>query len=286
MTDRRRAAAGGFTLIELLVVIAIIAILAAILFPVFARAREQARRTSCLSNEKQIGLALYMYAEDYDETLPERYGDGYPDTGDFENGYQRTWKNMLMPYIKSYDVYKCPSNDARLHGNWVSNLSGQTVEGPFAAGYAMYLPNYTPSPLFPNGASYPQTLAGLPYPSQELIIMEDHFHWADAGPWLNYCEPSPSTTDPNCPPSDGEYLPGASTWSSGHAKKACNIIYLDSHAKWRHLSDTFIDDPGRGGENDWRYSYNYAEHVDPGDFIWMNDLPDEMAKYPNDANSF
>src|SRR5581483_8017016 len=105
----------GFTLIELLVVIAIIAILAAILFPVFARAREQARRTACLSNMKQIGTALHMYAQDYDENFPQRYGDCCA-VADFENGYQRTWKNMLMPYIKSKDVFKCPSNQAAQGG--------------------------------------------------------------------------------------------------------------------------------------------------------------------------
>src|SRR5579871_1952211 len=188
----------GFTLIELLVVIAIIAILAAILFPVFARAREQARRTSCLSNEKQIGLALFMYAQDVDETLPERYGDccGAATYYDYETvngvGYERTWKAMHNPYIKSKDVYKCPSNDARNYGNWVdSTAGGGNVQSPTApAGYAMYLPNFNPAGLFPNGASYPQTLAGLAFPAQELIIIETHYGWADTGPWLTYCEPS------------------------------------------------------------------------------------------------
>jgi prepilin-type N-terminal cleavage/methylation domain-containing protein len=273
----------GFTLIELLVVIAIIAILAAILFPVFARAREQARKTACLSNMKQIGTALYMYAQDYDETLPERYNNNPNDLDQW--GYSQTWKDMLVPYIKNLQVYACPSNSAAKFGT--GGVAGPLPRNPnFAAGYAMYLPNYTPSGLYPNGASYPQTLAGLTFPAQELIIVENHFQWPDAGPWLWYCEASPSATDPNCPSSDSEYLPGPSTWSSGHAKKAANIIYLDSHAKYRHYSDTFQDDPGRNNENDWRYSYNYAEHTDPGDYIWMNQFPDSMNKYPNDSGSW
>ncbi|RYG62324.1 DUF1559 domain-containing protein, partial [bacterium] len=88
----------GFTLIELLVVIAIIAILAAILFPVFGRARENARRSSCQSNLKQVGLAMAQYQQDYDErTL----------VVDEDNGL--TWFNPLQPYIKSTQVFRCPS---------------------------------------------------------------------------------------------------------------------------------------------------------------------------------
>ncbi|HLV79637.1 MAG TPA: hypothetical protein VKT32_05120, partial [Chthonomonadaceae bacterium] len=79
-------------------------------------------------------------------------------------------------------------------------------------------------------------------------------------------------------------FPGASSFSSGHAKKAGNIIYLDSHAKWKHLRDTFIDDPGRNMENDWRYSYTYA-HNNAG-WSWVNTLPDTMDTYPNDSGSF
>ena len=93
----------GFTLIELLVVIAIIAILAAILFPVFARAREKARQTACLSNLKQIGLASMMYAQDYDERLVAQYSySPHP------NLYW--WFDLLMPYMNNYQIIECPSD--------------------------------------------------------------------------------------------------------------------------------------------------------------------------------
>src|SRR3954462_467000 len=88
--------AQGFTLIELLVVIAIIAILAAILFPVFARARENARRTSCLSNLKQIGLGIMQYTQDFDETLPVY---DYPPNG------THGWSNAIEPYLKSAQIF-------------------------------------------------------------------------------------------------------------------------------------------------------------------------------------
>jgi prepilin-type N-terminal cleavage/methylation domain-containing protein/prepilin-type processing-associated H-X9-DG protein len=105
----------GFTLIELLVVIAIIAILAAILFPVFAKAREQARKTSCLSNLKQLGLGFMMYAQDYDETLPGvRFGNGagqswpwavWPGTYDWTG----VFTFAMQPYIKNRAILQCPS---------------------------------------------------------------------------------------------------------------------------------------------------------------------------------
>lgn len=108
MKNNRQA----FTLIELLVVIAIIAILAAILFPVFAQAREKARQTSCLSNEKQLGLAVLQYAQDYDETYP---------TGVQQNWYAVIWPLLVQPYVKTYDVFRCPSDDKgldQLEPNW------------------------------------------------------------------------------------------------------------------------------------------------------------------------
>lgn len=95
----------GFTLIELLVVIAIIAILAAILFPVFAKAREAARATSCKSNLKQIGLAMNMYKQDYDETLPFSVNG----QNNFAWGSDTYWAYFYLPYTKNQQIWACPS---------------------------------------------------------------------------------------------------------------------------------------------------------------------------------
>jgi prepilin-type N-terminal cleavage/methylation domain-containing protein/prepilin-type processing-associated H-X9-DG protein len=127
LRSQLRRTTSGFTLIELLVVIAIIAILAAILFPVFARARENARRASCQSNLKQIGLAVLQYTQDYDEMYPISRWDGGG------AGRRMSWVQSTQPYMKSTQIYKCPSDpvDISYIGSWVP--SGVT---PFPVSYA------------------------------------------------------------------------------------------------------------------------------------------------------
>lgn len=124
----------GFTLIELLVVIAIIAILAAILFPVFARAREKARQTSCLSNVKELSLAVRMYTDDYDETLPP--SEFYVDTPDGRQIW--TWHTLVYPYVKNAEIYVCPSRRAS-GGRPLQTLGG--YDAKHSRAYANYAYN-------------------------------------------------------------------------------------------------------------------------------------------------
>lgn len=119
----------GFTLIELLVVVAIIAILASILFPAFARARENARRASCQSNLKQIGLGIQQYTQDYDERFPAIDAG----TGVANNP---GWAFAVQPYIKSEQIFQCPSD---------SGVTPSGVDLPtraLTAGFSDYLLNY------------------------------------------------------------------------------------------------------------------------------------------------
>jgi len=140
----------GFTLIELLVVIAIIAILAAILFPVFAKVREKARQTSCLSNEKQLGLAFVQYAQDNNETMPadnEIYGD---DIG---------WAGEIYPYVKSTQVYKCPDDPNAATGH--NEIS-----------YGMNKSLMEPCSLYGQPAMPGATLAGQAAPASTVLLFE------------------------------------------------------------------------------------------------------------------
>ncbi len=128
----------GFTLIELLVVIAIIAILAAILFPVFARAREKGRQASCTNNVKQIILGMIQYVQDYDEKLPT--GTSYwwaPQNTWGNTPIEPTgWHQNLMPYIKNAQVFICPSDAAPATTPWAPTGVGWVSDGGMRLSYA------------------------------------------------------------------------------------------------------------------------------------------------------
>ena len=138
----------GFTLIELLVVIAIIAILAAILFPVFAQAREKARQSGCQSNLKQIGLAFKMYVQDYDERWPNAAPipcctNGRLGSTGKDFGYNGWVSNALMPYTKNQQIYICPSLNANGFNDPYSNGGTDTTNGTEAFSYAFnYVSDY------------------------------------------------------------------------------------------------------------------------------------------------
>lgn len=143
----------GFTLIELLVVIAIIAILAAILFPVFARAREKARQTSCVSNLKQLGLAFLMYAQDYDEGLPLIYS--YP-SAPFP-------AVATEPYIKNKNIWNCPS---RPNNAWYQ-AAGCSVHYAYPCSFRYY--SWTSSCAFRNLSI---SMGEMAAPSETVLLTE------------------------------------------------------------------------------------------------------------------
>jgi prepilin-type N-terminal cleavage/methylation domain-containing protein/prepilin-type processing-associated H-X9-DG protein len=145
----------GFTLIELLVVIAIIAILAAILFPVFAKAREKARQISCASNEKQLALGLLQYVQDNDERYP---------TGDPWYGYYtgRGWAADIYPYVKSLGVYKCP-DDPTTDTTGLNGLPGE-IDDTVSYGF-----NWGTASGFTGNTG---TQAALAAPSSTVLIFE------------------------------------------------------------------------------------------------------------------
>ncbi|HHX39488.1 MAG TPA: DUF1559 domain-containing protein [Armatimonadetes bacterium] len=192
----------GFTLIELLVVIAIIAILAAILFPVFARARENARKSNCQSNMKQIGLATMQYVQDYDETYHLAY---------VMNPTVR-FPDLLQPYLKNKDVFVCPSDP----DVWVPQ-TGMRLS---------YLCNYN---LHPAGDAVPPvavSLAAVTRPSETISLAEN----ADG---------ATTNRQPDCQYTFGCFGGGVSSGYNLWARvgrmrhsEGANYIFADGHVKW------------------------------------------------------
>jgi prepilin-type N-terminal cleavage/methylation domain-containing protein/prepilin-type processing-associated H-X9-DG protein len=201
----------AFTLIELLVVIAIIAILAAILFPVFAQARDKARSVACMSNMKQIGIAEQMYVQDYDECIFFRSTTNVDSTRihTATSGNPLKWWNMLTPYIKNNQIYKCPSDDPKLVADSDSNL---VIPRSYAA----------------SAAAESLSLAQVDKPVDTIVITEA---WSRDGTgavintetWLEAFD-GDMAPDPLRP---GSMLKYANRHQGG-----MNCAFFDGHAKW------------------------------------------------------
>lgn len=220
----------GFTLIELLVVIAIIAILAAILFPVFAQARERARAISCLSNQKQIALAVVMYSGDYDEVLvPGRVIIGNP----FDFNSTHYFDTRLDPYIKNQSVWTCPSAGTPTV-NGVVEVRSIGMNKEVAVDWAGWT---TPTPV---------SLAQMEYPA-ELIVMNETL----PEPWDNDFDfGTGSFGDPfqACTAANEEALgQPIDLTASPYVRhfKGANYAFGDGHAKYRTASATLTP------YNDW-----------------------------------
>lgn len=218
----RTARNQGFTLIELLVVIAIISILAAILFPVFARARENARRASCMSNLKQIGLGIMMYLQDYDEKYPPPIAGTWGLTGTYvtqtdpsmpgylfttsdgsSSGHHVTWMDIIEPYIRSTQIFVCPSVSSTVYPSygysenlWTSNATSGT-----------------------SGIS----LSAVNNPAQSMMSMDyatDYNLYANAGDGQNWLKTDNTIV---CRHLDGP-----------------NVLFCDGHVKWLNRTSSIM----------------------------------------------
>jgi len=197
----RRNCRHAFTLIELLVVIAIIAILAAILFPVFARARENARRASCQSNLKQIGLAWLQYSQDYDErTVPGFIVIATTDPR------RAAWSQLLQPYAKSTQVFQCPSDTS----TGVSTSLLSTPPSPFVAPFhTSYALNFD---MVASGEHDGISLAEIASPASTVAMVDKGITGTTAAPYYNV----------NSPGNKGNAIFLANAWNSAYGANSLN----------------------------------------------------------------
>jgi len=202
----------GFTLIELLVVIAIIAILAAILFPVFARAREKAKQSSCMSNVKQIGLAVLSYAQDYDEFLVRSVGYRAPSV--VLDSVPRTyfyWWEGLQPYMKNLQIMACPSETTR------RVYSGGQSDSRYDIDYTI------------NWLCQGRPMPDIAEPAQTLFVVEgvnNYCRW--------FCGP-PDTCQAD--------QPGNYAWHTARHNGMSNYLFLDGHVKALNVGTIRSDGP-------------------------------------------
>jgi prepilin-type N-terminal cleavage/methylation domain-containing protein/prepilin-type processing-associated H-X9-DG protein len=226
----------GFTLLELLIVVAIIGLLAAILFPVFARVRENARRGRCQSNLKQIGLGIQMYTQDYDDRYPQA---SYKDTSysgvdnpppggwvsDYSRGLQQVaWHNLIEPYTKNSQIFICPSTPKLTVKNGIKNLA----EGQVGINLALIQRRNSWNDAAPNSLS-------------RVVSPVGTYAVFDCG--TNILNPGEAVT----PSGENGYLPGAGPYAGSLASSQAykqndfqngrhfggvNMLFADGHVKW------------------------------------------------------
>ncbi len=243
MEDQKKRAGGrtqyrvAFTLIELLVVIAIIAILAAILFPVFAQARERARQTACLSNTKQLGTAFMMYVQDYDEMVPHHFGaaDAAPRPRNTKYNSGRSWPLQLFPYVKNKDVFDCPSSPEKVSPVYPQGLTNWTGERVTYKGNYMF--NY-------DGITYGtgMTIAGLSEPASTYMLYDGAEFASVYGrdTWESFLSQLDLNLNCGVEPQTGGYTKSNAL---RHFKRT-NVAFADGHAKsvsWREFLDRKAD---------------------------------------------
>jgi len=250
----------GFTLIELLVVIAIIAILAAILFPVFAKAREKARQASCASNEKQLGLGVIQYIQDNDQKFPVVW-----DTSRTPN---LNWGQEIFPYVKSLNVYACPSNTTAAAetsaGSFMgSGFGGENPSSNIPVSYAMnqdlgYVNGGSDgqynSAQHIYGPYHPE--ANIKEPTLKIMLTESINQNPSTG-WPDWWDCGGGACTAANATSAGIY----NTLFAGHTG-FMNVVYLDGHVK--AVRPTSLMSPisqfgevGNGG------SFEYPTSTDP-----------------------
>lgn len=161
----------GFTLIELLVVIAIIAILAAILFPIFTNVKRKGQQTKCINNLKQIGTGVLMYADDNSGCFPRNRFDSRP--------ADRTWKHAVRQYVSSKNVFICPANIGYLRP--LEGADPMDESGEFPRSYAYNGCIFHAGPALPEGR--PRKLSEIPHPPRVIYILESRSEFPDLGAW-------------------------------------------------------------------------------------------------------